>query len=305
MVALTKEAVKALERDIKGGIIQLGDGAARHLISTYYDIQDLRVRSQARGRAGDKLGFPSEFMALVGGSLEELEERIKKVLAAYAKSTPYGSWALSIHGIGPVIAAGLVAYVDPKRFDTVGRVWKYFGLAPGQALRPGEKADFSPVARSIAFHIGENVIRNQASSPYGALYQARRAHEWRRNLAGELAEQALERFKRTKSPHEKLWTGGKVDLEYARAIANGEIPSSVAPKLAENGPSVPMLTPNHIRSRARRWVAKLVISHFWEVRYWYEHGIRPQYPWILAKGGHRDYIPPPNPPWDEAFRHET
>lgn len=44
--------------------------------------------------------------------LEKVEKGLDKALAAYAKAQPLGQWMTSIPGVGPILAAGLMAHVD-------------------------------------------------------------------------------------------------------------------------------------------------------------------------------------------------
>ena len=59
---------------------------------------------------------------------------------------------------------------------------------------------------------------------------------------------------------------------------------------------VPMLPPSIIEARARRWLAKLMLDHYFQVAYWYKTGER-WVPWVIAHGGHVDKIEPVNAPW--------
>ena len=297
--AFTPEAWRALRRDIRSGAVILADRAAQWVLGVYYDLQQFRISAGNRNWASEERGLPAEFMRLLRGDLLRLETSIKGILDAYAQSTPWGRWATSLPGFGPIIGAGLSAFVDPEKFSTVGKVWKFFGLVPGLQWGKGQKRPFSLRAKVLAFHIAESIIR-QPKSPYRPLFDQRKALEWQRNLAGELADQARARLEaRGAGDVQRHWYQGRVDPEWARQVLQSGRQFPQEPQLLPEGQQgIPMLPPGHIHARARRWVAKLVLSHFWEIRYWYTRGERAPLPWVIAHGGHVDYLPPPNAPWE-------
>ena len=274
----------------------LSDEEARLLIGLYFDFQRLRVATKNR-TAKLMGGVRTDVVEATLRGIRRLEAKVTAVLSAYAASTPWGQWALKVEGIGPMIAAALCAYVNPERFATVGKVWRYSGLDPTVKWEKGKPRPYSPRMKQIAYYIGESFIR-QPGSYYHTLFKGRKEYEWRKNLRGELGQQAMAMLPRA-TEYQRYWIEGLVDPEYAAAVARGEA-SSEKPKLLKRGESgFSMLPPIVIHARARRWVAKLFLAHFWEVRYWYQTGERPPKPYAIAHLGHVDYIPPYNPPWEE------
>ncbi|PNV81254.1 MAG: hypothetical protein C0179_03665, partial [Fervidicoccus sp.] len=158
-------------------------------IRQYYDIQKLRIASEARLRnkfivceknhwipVSQKI--PSK-CPLCGSRVQVVElmipESFKKIheelvswekafyneLYALIKNHPLWTDYLSmIKGIGPVLAAWLITDLNPARFQKVSSMWKYCGLhvVDGKAPRriPGQPTDFNPFARTMAWKIGES-----------------------------------------------------------------------------------------------------------------------------------------------------
>jgi len=59
-----------------------------------------------------------------------MENQIKRSLDKFTDHHPVGKWMKSIHGIGPVIAAGMLAHIDIEKAPTAGHIWRYAGLDP-------------------------------------------------------------------------------------------------------------------------------------------------------------------------------
>jgi hypothetical protein len=105
---------------------------------------------------------PDPLLSEVAEKLVEIEEGL---LYAYLErdvsEDPLWKIYLSkIKGIGPVLGDYLVRILNPARFDTISKMWKYSGLhtIDGKAPRraPGKKIDWNPFARTMAWKIGES-----------------------------------------------------------------------------------------------------------------------------------------------------
>ena len=95
-------------------------------------------------------------------------------------------WLESVKGVGPGLAASLLAYLDIEKAPTVSSLWKYCGqgVTDGQRDRPrkGEKLAYNAKVKRVCYLIATSFLRS--SSPYRdeydeakAYYQAHR--DWR------------------------------------------------------------------------------------------------------------------------------
>ncbi len=92
------------------------------LVNTYYDYQ-ARRKAMANKKGAlergasvrDEEKYTPVMIQLAHDAINQIELQIAKGLAAYAKSRPLGQWMLSIPGVGPVLAAGLMAHVNFQR----------------------------------------------------------------------------------------------------------------------------------------------------------------------------------------------
>lgn len=132
-----------LTGDLKQASRTLGQSEARFLVDAYYSMQENRIRSahQVRTLAEPKktatetgkefwTAEPHDVLEWLYGQEEHLEKQIRSALDYYSGSHTAGVWARSNKGIGPVIAAGLLANIDITKAPTVGHIWRFAGLDP-------------------------------------------------------------------------------------------------------------------------------------------------------------------------------
>lgn len=185
---------------------------------------------------------------------------------------PPGAYLLK--GIGPVLAASLLAYADPRgmRSDKLSSYSRFCGLDPtADRPRPGERLPYSRWANRTYYLCSDQFVR-QPGSYYGEVYRPWKAEYERRNEAGmyeELAGQEL---------RSRNW---RRDTESRRAYEQGRLPRG------------------RIDLRARRQAAKLFAAHVWEaIRT--RAGLPCREPWIVATDGHHEFIPPPASVWGDV-----
>ena len=129
VVPVALEMLQRLNKDVKDSVTNLSRAEARKLVDLYYQMQDFRIATQGQVRSviqNDK-DEPCETLKWFEKGFETLEGDIKKVLDIYTDNDPIGRWCKSITGIGPVIAAGLIANLDVKDKPTAGHFWSYVG----------------------------------------------------------------------------------------------------------------------------------------------------------------------------------
>ena len=292
-----------MSKDVRAAAATLTDQEARYLVDSYYTMQNNRIR--ADGQIRSMSDEPHSVLEWLSGQNTTLENQIKGALERYVKSSIIGNWLLSITGIGPVISAGLLAHIDITKAPTVGHIWSFAGLDPQQVWEKGQKRPFNAELKTLCYKAGESFVKvqNNENDVYGKMFVKRKEYEWRRNLAGELAEQATDILAKKRI--------GKATTAYV-FYAGLASPSRVKELLADKGvpqtykgdagigDEVPMLPPAHIHARARRRTVKVFLSHFHEALYWDYYGEAPRVPFVIASPDHpmhEEYIPVPNRWW--------
>lgn len=125
------------------------------------------------------------------------------------------------------------------------------------------KPPYNVKAKTIAYQIIECIIR-KGTSEYATLYRKRKEYEVKNNEAGLYAEEA------------------------ARQLRKKNFESENAKKCLLQG----KLTPAHIDRRARRYVVKIFLSHYFEILWIEKYGMLPKLAPVFSDGNHYHYIMP-------------
>lgn len=327
---------KALKGDLKAAATLLEPGEVRWLVRYYYDQQEDRIR--VAGRVRTLSHEPNLVIRTLLGERTITESRIKQAMDVYSDVHPTGSWMKSLYGFGPVISAGLLAYVNMDKAQTAGDIWRYAGLDP--TIRWYGMAKATALVKEV---IGSNTPSR------GHVTTLSRITSWREEfilyyinfLTGSdkitkeslilamsirpwCAPLKLLCFKigecinlfQAKSPYGPLLRERK-EYEQKKNVAGDyrqQAESILSTKnigkatdaytYYSNG----MLPPAHIQQRVERWTTKLFISHFHSVAWWNKYHTVPPMPVILTKPNHHDYHGIPNldmvPGLEEAARKE-
>lgn len=263
------EPIVRLTRDVKAAALTLSKGEARFLVDYFYILQAERIRSAHQVRALTKTGEPSEVLGWVGANVGVLERNIKTSLGAYAEASPVGRWSLSVRGIGPIIAAGLLAHLDITQAPTVGHIWRFAGLDPTRTWKKATKRPWNAALKTLCWKIGESFVKvsGHDDDVYGHLYLDRKAREVANNEAGVYVEQA----------RQKLATCDiDKDTDAYGHYAAGRLP------------------PGHLHARAKRWAVKLFLAHWHHVAFEVQYGVPPPKPYVISQLGHAHEIRVPN-----------
>jgi hypothetical protein len=265
------EELDHLTDQVKQQATRLGPQEVRFLVDTYYEMQERRKASANQERA---LTESAEPIALVNYFVwldSYSEKKIKQMLQAYAEGKREAAWALSIRGIGPVIAAGLAAHIDISLAPTVGHIWRFAGIDPTLQWDKGETRPWNAKLKTLCWKIGESFVKvsNRDDDIYGKVYAMRKRLEEERNEAGLFADQAKAKLEKHKI--------GKATEAY-KAYSKGKLP------------------PAHIHARAKRYAVKLFLAHYHHVAYEVAYGEAPPKPYIMTQPGHVHFVAPPNWP---------
>lgn len=273
------ESVARLTKDLRTAAETLSAAEARYLVDAYYQMQDARIRTDGQIRSivqgvskdGEIVVEPCEPHDLLVWFTEQnrtLENQIKSALDRYTTEHMVGDWMRSVKGIGPVIAAGLLAHIDITRAPTVGHIWSFAGLDPRAEWKKGKRRPWNAQLKTLCWKAGESFVKVSGSEDafYGRIYADRKESEIVKNDAGDFAGQAAAKLEK--------YNIGK-DTDAYKAYSTGKLP------------------PAHIHARAKRYAVKLFLSHLHEVWYTREFGEGPPNPYPLGILGHAHKIAPP------------
>ena len=263
------QELTAIDKDMRNLARSASTKEARFLVDNYYVAQKNRIRASNQIRACKEDGESAELLQVNLSNFKFAENQLFKILDEYSANQELGQWARSIHGVGPVITAGLLAHIDLDIAKTPAGIWRFAGLDPTVTWNKSETRPWNAQLKTLCFKIASSFekVQNSDKDFYGHLMAQRKEYEIRNNESGKYAETA----------EETLRTGSyKKETVAKKAYESGKLPDG------------------QIRMRALRWVAKLFLSHYWQVGYEIKNNMAPAKPWVIAIGGHQDFIAPPN-----------
>lgn len=263
MATATLEPLQRLTKDLANAAIKLSRGEVRFLVDAYYIIQEDRKRSYNQERALGEAGEPHEIISWFADQNERLEKQVAKALDIYSAAHPVGMWMRDVDGIGPIIAAGLLAHIDINKAPTVGHIWRFAGLDPTSKWGKGEKRPHNAALKTLCWKLGESFVKvkGKETAQYGHVYHERRVLEGTKNENGDYAEQA------------KTILAARPTHAQAATYKLGKLPDG------------------HLHMRAKRYAVKLFLSHLHEV--WRKNeGLEVPLPYPIAHLGHVHKIEP-------------
>ena len=260
--------LKAWSKDDKEAIRRMPKEHLRYLVDMYYTQQEYRKRAAGQVRASDESDEPNLVLEMVQDGFANLETRVKQALAVYVETDPAARWLSAQVGIGPVIAAGLLAHIDIAQAPNVGHIWNYAGLNPDIVWEKGQKRPWNAKLKTLSWHAGECFVKTSGrpNAFYGPLYARRKEYETARNERGGNAERAAQ-----------ILTVKRFgdDTQAKGHLLTGKLP------------------PAHIHAMAKRWTVKLFLSHLHEVMFFSSYGTMPPKSFAIERRFHSTYIAPP------------
>lgn len=266
----TPEVERRLDKDLvrKSGTMDRFQAGA--LVDYYYRIQEHRIALGNQKNGVIRMEDDSLLIDYYYGQIATVEKSIIPALETYARAHQVGEWSLSQLGIGPILAAGLLAHIDINKAPTAGHIWRFAGLDPTSKWNKGEKRPWNAELKTICWKIGQSFMKVSGKDDafYGKLYLQDKERRLAKNEAGDYAELA------------------------ARTLTEKNFKDKATRETYESG----KLPQGRILAQAQRYATKIFLSHWHEVAYQTMLGERPPKPYIIEHGGHAHYIPPHNWP---------
>ena len=231
------------------------------LARVYLDLQHLRIAVEARMRGLENSSEAYKLMQALKDRLKSEEKNWLSQIAKLMHEHPIWDYCKKVKGLGNVGAATFLGFINPYKAVSAGKVWSYFGLTPTSQLRSGQKARFNPEAKGRIWLIVRNVLMAK-DDYYYPLYIKKKKYYMER--MGKYIE------------NPELCP----DYERCKRMLMGK-----AKRLGRKPKKFPCKA--HIDNRAKRWLAKLILSHALEIMREAE-GLD-----TSNLKSHRGYIPPP------------
>jgi len=260
--------VARLNKDLVGNIKKLSKEEVRYIVDYYYMVQENRKRSSNQIRAFTKNSEPHELFNYLNQQTIVLENQIKRAMDYWTESYPVAKILKDkVYGVGPVIAAGLVAHIDIHKARTAGAIWRYAGLDPTSKWEKGQKRPWNASLKNLCWKIGQSFMKFSGNEKcfYGGLYKKQKEFLVKKNLDGGFSELAA-------------------NVVSTKTFKNKEVLAKYKSGILPDG---------HIDAMARRWTVKLFLSNLHEL--WCKvEGIECPKPYVMAHLGHVHHIIQPD-----------
>ena len=326
---------EGLTRDLKKELRNL-DGISRQemkaLIDNYYQVQNRRIALQGQIRAlqqeTDNVNTDAYCKVLDWQLQSQIiqEKGIKDALECICKSDEVGQWLLSIKGIGPVFAAGMIAYFDISRCNAATQFISYAGQNDNNRPWLGNEASKKMIEEVVGNskvitddHLHTLAVKSGWTYDYlksksmkndkvskTELIKAMAKIPYNKDLKKMvyLIEESFVKVSNRGSLYGRL-------IKERKAIETdlnekGHYADQAAKELATNNISKDTdtykvysqgkLPAGHIHRRACRWATKIFLVHVFEEMYRvYHNGEKPKPYYVFTHLGHKDYIEPEVP----------
>lgn len=260
--------ISRLNKDLISNIKKLTKDEVRYIVDYYYIIQENRKRTSNQIGAFSKTSEPHELFNYLNDQTVTLENQIKRSMDYWTESYPVAKILKDkVYGIGPVIAAGLVAHIDIHKARTAGAIWRYAGLDPTSKWEKGQKRPWNASLKTLCWKVGQSFMKFSGNEKcfYGDLYKKQKEFLVKKNLDSGFKDLA----------------SSVVDT---KSFKNKEVLSKYKSGILPDG---------HIDAMARRWTVKLFLSNFHEL--WCKvEGIECPKPYVMAHLGHVHHIIQPD-----------
>jgi len=237
------------------------------LVDIYYDFQGQRIQTQLRIGSSQRANILSPEELSVFGITTIMENAkifeidIQKIIVKQLNNHALWTQYLSkIQGIGPLIAAGLIAYIDDiEKFDHVSSLWQYSGYGMNRycenCKKPTsveKKYDTGKIAKKL-HPLEKCPLCKKDTKPILQKRTAGYQSNWNNRLK-VLAWKASASFVKQsadKSKYRKLYDKIKKDERQkhpTKKIVGGKT----------------FFNDGHIHNRTMRKVSKIFLAHLWQ-----------------------------------------
>ena len=185
-------------------------------VQAFYDHQKLRIAQSNRVEMYKKLGVDMAGLEWYPKAMKDIEEQFEKEMAHYVKQEKVWNEYLSrVKGIGPVMAAGLIAWFDdPSKANTPSKMWKYAGLGVTDGVadrrRKGEKnLGFNPKLKTHMYKIGKQLFFTKGNY-YHYYLEQKEAIAVKHKPSADVESMEMSERKKYWQEHPNEWPNGKM-----------------------------------------------------------------------------------------------
>lgn len=176
-----------------------------------------------------------------------VENQYEGVMAIAQAEPIFADWLTNVYGVGVILTAKLLHRLGYcEDFERVSNLWSYAGWAPGQERTQGEQLNYSPKLKTLTWNVADCIIKQGDRSLYREhFYDPYKTKQLRR-------------------------------MERAEGMTEAQL---------EEQPWTPPQSKGHADNRARRYLAKKFLKHYWAIAR-DMRGLETPDEWVITHGGH-------------------
>ena len=319
---------KLVNDDVKEAVENLTLDSIRFMVSMYYRYQKSRIAFNQQKNALSDAEKSNLCVTSFSNLTMSCERFIQTVMAHFCEVHPVTKWCISNRGVGPVLAAGLLAHIRIKDekdniiAPTVGHIWSFAGWDPtrkwissAEAQTAIKRQGFNPSSTKLIDNESiEKIVEDlggdrrmlfgldlsediKTKDFYNTVVKRPHNAEFKK-LCFKLGESFMHvsghedrnygTIYKERKAYESAKNENKDYAEQAEAGAKRVGAGTEAIKWYKKG----MLPPGHIHARAKRYAVKIFLAHLHEVMYRYYTGEAPPKPYPIVHLGHAHEIRP-------------
>ena len=336
--------LRRASKGIKEKAADMSRPEARTLINYYFKTTGLRQSTKRRLQLLKERnlaiaeGFEEEHPMLNYVRLESsrLVDQIRQSIDIYSDANIPSRWARSFKGspnIGPLVASGLNAFIDPEKGTTISQVWRYAGFDPSckwwwkedevQAILKMAKLKFGePDLEDTVRWIGKQInvgyksflrrcyIPSDPNITWRSLRYGIKRLPWNRQLKqicyylGMIFLQNhnnKDHFYGQAYDYRKIFEEKRNEKGYYKNMAREKLKARWTTIDREGTPYLAFIEdkipPHHVDKIARRWAIKLFLEHFHQVSFYERYGMLPPRNYRISMLGGSDRYKCPHWPF--------
>ena len=329
VVPVAVTPIKKISKFVKDiSTINVSKNDIRFTIQTYYQIQTYRIslagQIRSINQSDDQDMHDHQLLDWLFSNMVQLEDEIKKAIAAYVHNDPVGQWLEQIKGIGPVLAGGLLTYFDITKAPSVSHFYSYAGLNDNNVPWLGREQATKIVNQYVTNEVTDSELMQLAQVTkrhFNTLVRMCTDNDKRsktklikelskppyntelKKLCWKIGESFVKVSGKDDSLYGKLYKERKAleemnneNLAYRDQALNKLEQNNIGKTTeAYKHYSAGKLPPSHIAARAKRHAVKIFISHLYDEMYKHEFKKEPVRAYVFEHLGHVDVIPPEVP----------
>ena len=140
-MATKVKKLPAATKAIHNAAIDMSKKEAQYLLEEFYKLKTVQQSAKSHLRCLNQLQLQNDALKFFTNNICNIRYQATTILGIWAEQFPEAKWARMINGIGAVISAGLVIYIDIDKAKSYSSLRKWAGQMPDSRVLTLHNAD--------------------------------------------------------------------------------------------------------------------------------------------------------------------